>query len=211
MSRGRAYRSNLVPQPVLRAQPDDKIGNWRGLLGLGAQQRSAMSVPSTSRKPPATPQTGRDARLAARRGAFKGQTAGVAPGYVQGNLAILPAKLAGDFLRFCQLNPKPCPLLAASAPRDFRLPTLAHDPRPRTPPHPPPPPAALPAVPGRGAGGRAHGCPPPWAGRPGPVRAGLLFPVGGAARGGRHRAAPPPLHPQGADVTHLGCPRARRS
>jgi len=53
------------------------------------------------------PQTGRDARLAARGGAFKGQTAGVAPGYVQGNLAILPGALAGDFLRFCQLNPKP--------------------------------------------------------------------------------------------------------
>src|SRR5262245_47017831 len=86
-----------------------------------------MSVLSTSRKPSAPPQTGRDARLAARRGAFKGQTAGVAPGYVQGNLAILPANLAGDFLRFCHLNPKPCPLLAASAPGDFRLPTLADD------------------------------------------------------------------------------------
>src|SRR5262249_16168471 len=32
-----------------------------------------------------------------------------------------------DFLRFCHLNPKPCPLLAASAPGDFRLPTLADD------------------------------------------------------------------------------------
>jgi uncharacterized protein YcsI (UPF0317 family) len=46
---------------------------------------------------------------------------------VQGNLAILPNALAGDFLRFCQLNPKPCPLLAASSPGDFRLPTLADD------------------------------------------------------------------------------------
>src|SRR5215467_4534609 len=86
-----------------------------------------MSVLATSRKPSATPQTGRDARLAIRSGAFKGQTAGVAPGYVQGNLAILPAALAGDFLRFCQLNPKPCPLLAASAPGDPRLPTLGED------------------------------------------------------------------------------------
>src|SRR5947209_9993867 len=86
-----------------------------------------MSVLATSRKPSATPQTGRDARLAARGGGFKGQTAGVAPGYVQGNLAILPVSLATDFLRFCQLNPKPCPLLAASAPGDYRLPTLADD------------------------------------------------------------------------------------
>src|SRR5262249_58367270 len=96
-------------------------------LPAGARQESAMSVLSTSRRPSAPPQTGRDARLAARRGAFKGQTAGVAPGYVQGNLAILPGTLAGDFLRFCHLNPKPCPLLAASGPGDFRLPTLAED------------------------------------------------------------------------------------
>ena len=86
-----------------------------------------MSVLATSRRSSVVPQTGRDARLAARGGAFKGQTAGVAPGYVQGNLAILPGALAGDFLRFCQLNPKPCPVLAASAPGDHRLPTLAED------------------------------------------------------------------------------------
>ena len=62
-----------------------------------------------------------------RRGELSGPTAGLAPGYVQGNLAILPAAVAGDFLRFCQLNPKPCPLLAASAPGDWRLPALAED------------------------------------------------------------------------------------
>jgi len=86
-----------------------------------------MSVLATARRSSILPQTGRDARLAARAGTFKGQTAGVAPGYVQGNLAILPASLAGDFLRFCQLNPKPCPLLAASAPGECRLPTLGED------------------------------------------------------------------------------------
>jgi uncharacterized protein YcsI (UPF0317 family) len=86
-----------------------------------------MSVLATARRSSLLPQTGRDARLATRAGGFKGQTAGVAPGYVQGNLAILPGNVAGDFLRFCQLNPKPCPLLAASAPGDFRLPTLADD------------------------------------------------------------------------------------
>ncbi len=75
----------------------------------------------------AVPQTGREARLMIRRGELAGPTAGLAPGYVQGNLAILPAAVAGDFLRFCQLNPKPCPLLAASAPGDWRLPALAED------------------------------------------------------------------------------------
>ena len=86
-----------------------------------------MSVATMPRDSSAAPQTGRAVRLAARTGEFKGATAGVAPGYVQGNLAILPGALAGDFLRFCQLNPKPCPLLAASSPGDVRLPTLADD------------------------------------------------------------------------------------
>ena len=74
-----------------------------------------------------TAQTGVEARRLAREDGFVAPTSGLAPGYVQGNLAILPAALATDFLRFCQLNPKPCPLLAASAPGDWRLPTLAED------------------------------------------------------------------------------------
>ena len=73
------------------------------------------------------PQTGLAARLAIRARTHTGGTSGLAPGFVQGNLAILPAALAGDFLRFCQLNPKPCPLLASSAPGDWRLPSLADD------------------------------------------------------------------------------------
>lgn len=62
-----------------------------------------------------------------RSGAIEGHTSGLAPGHVQGNLAILPADLAGDFLRFCQRNPKPCPLLAVGEPGDSRLPTLGAD------------------------------------------------------------------------------------
>ena len=84
-----------------------------------------MSLATTDRSPVA--QTGRDARLMIRSGELTGPTAGLAPGYVQGNLAILPNALASDFLRFCQLNPKPCPLLAASAPGDPHLRALAED------------------------------------------------------------------------------------
>jgi uncharacterized protein YcsI (UPF0317 family) len=86
-------------------------------------------MPLAARKQPAQAlaQTGRDARLLAREGGFTGPTSGLAPGYVQGNLAILPSGLAADFLRFCQLNPKPCPLLAASEPGDWRLPSLGQD------------------------------------------------------------------------------------
>lgn len=79
------------------------------------------------RKEAAGIDAGRMARLAIRRGEHHGPTSGLAPGYVQGNLAILPASLATDFLRFCQLNPKPCPLLGSSTPGDWRLPTLAED------------------------------------------------------------------------------------
>ncbi len=64
-------------------------------------------------------------RRAIRSGEFTGNTSGLAPGYVQCNLTILPADWAGDFLRFCQANPRPCPLLAVSeAAGDTALPLL---------------------------------------------------------------------------------------
>ena len=75
---------------------------------------------ATAPKTPPIPQTGLEARLAIRSGAWSAPTSGIAPGFVQGNLAILPAALATDFLRFCQLNPKPCPVLAVGAPGDWR-------------------------------------------------------------------------------------------
>jgi len=69
----------------------------------------------------------RAVRRAARSGAFAGSTAGFAPGRVQGNVCILPREHAGDFELFCRRNPKPCPLLAVSAPGDPRLPSLGAD------------------------------------------------------------------------------------
>ncbi len=71
--------------------------------------------------------SGHAARLAIRARSHRGPTAGLAPGFVQGNLAILPNALAADFLRFCQLNPKPCPLIGSSAPGDWRVPALGED------------------------------------------------------------------------------------
>lgn len=46
-----------------------------------------------------------------RRGELARPTAGLAPGFVQANLVVLPRELAFDFLLFTQRNPKPCPLL----------------------------------------------------------------------------------------------------
>ncbi|MFI8619239.1 putative hydro-lyase [Acidovorax sp. NPDC077693] len=59
-----------------------------------------------------------------RKGLWTLHTTGLAHGRVQGNLVILPEVQAGDFLRFCQRNPKPCPVLAVSEPGQFALPTL---------------------------------------------------------------------------------------
>ncbi|MFT4769022.1 MAG: hypothetical protein ACI8RN_002162 [Glaciecola sp.] len=60
-----------------------------------------------------------------RNGSFTGNTSGLAAGFVQCNLVILPSKWAADFLRFCQANPKPCPLIACSStPGDPGLATL---------------------------------------------------------------------------------------
>jgi uncharacterized protein YcsI (UPF0317 family) len=86
-----------------------------------------MAVTPLRRDDAAAPGGGHAARLAIRAGEHRGPTAGLAPGFVQGNLAILPKLLAADFLRFCQLNPKSCPLIGMSAPGDPRVPVLGED------------------------------------------------------------------------------------
>ncbi len=53
----------------------------------------------------------KEIRTLIRRGKWDKPTAGLAMGYAQANLVILPEKYAFDFLLFCQRNPKPCPLL----------------------------------------------------------------------------------------------------
>lgn len=67
------------------------------------------------------------ARRRVRAGLHGGHTVGLAPGHVQANLVILPVDWAAEFLRYCQANPKPCPLLAVGEPGDPRLPALGGD------------------------------------------------------------------------------------
>jgi uncharacterized protein YcsI (UPF0317 family) len=81
-------------------------------------QRSASSNPMMRIEDP------REARAMIRKGAWSGQTAGIAPAYVQGNLCILPVALAAEFTAFCQRNPKPCPLIGMGVPGDPCLPEL---------------------------------------------------------------------------------------
>jgi uncharacterized protein YcsI (UPF0317 family) len=66
-------------------------------------------------------------RAAIRSGQFTAHTSGQCPGYAQANLAVLPRDFAADFLRFCQLNPKPCPILGISEPGDPHIPALGAD------------------------------------------------------------------------------------
>jgi uncharacterized protein YcsI (UPF0317 family) len=52
-------------------------------------------------------------------------TAGLALGYAQANVYILPARYAFDFFLFCQRNPKPCPLLEVLEPGRYETGSFA--------------------------------------------------------------------------------------
>ncbi len=80
-----------------------------------------MPATSFASRPPA------ELRHAIRSGEWGRPTAGLAPGYVQVNVVILPADAAGEFHRFCQRNPKPCPLLAVSDVGDPGIAALGAD------------------------------------------------------------------------------------
>jgi uncharacterized protein YcsI (UPF0317 family) len=49
--------------------------------------------------------------MAIRQGKWRGTTSGIAQGYVQANLIVLPQAWAYEFLIFCHRNPKACPLV----------------------------------------------------------------------------------------------------
>ncbi|HBN50128.1 MULTISPECIES: putative hydro-lyase [Thalassospira] len=66
-------------------------------------------------------------RHAIRSGKHRGTTTGYASGYLQGNLAILPASYADEFLKFCAKNPKSCPLIGMSEPGSPYIPELGTD------------------------------------------------------------------------------------
>jgi len=60
--------------------------------------------------------TGAEVRRQARSGELTGPTPGLALGYVQANLVVVPRDIAFDFLLFCQRNTQPCPLLDVTDP-----------------------------------------------------------------------------------------------
>jgi uncharacterized protein YcsI (UPF0317 family) len=97
-----------------------------GKNAVTVNMRKQTLTTASGRKPEAL-SASRAARLAIRRNAHAGPTSGLAPGFVQANLAILPQALAQEFLQFCQRNPKPCPVIGISAPGDPRVPVLGED------------------------------------------------------------------------------------
>lgn len=71
--------------------------------------------------------SGLDVRMACRRGEFSEQTAGLAPGFIQTNLVVLPEAYALDFLAFCLLNAASCPVLEVCTAGNYQLAHLAQD------------------------------------------------------------------------------------
>lgn len=66
-------------------------------------------------------------RAAIRAGQYASHTAGLGRGYLQANLAIMPEAFALDFMRFCQRNPKPCPLTGVSDTGNPQMFTMGRD------------------------------------------------------------------------------------
>lgn len=68
-----------------------------------------------------------DLRLSIRQGEHRGPTSGLATGAMQGNVVILPADYANEFLLYCQSNPVSCPLIGVSEMGNYALPSLGAD------------------------------------------------------------------------------------
>lgn len=69
----------------------------------------------------------RAVRRAIRDGSFADFTNRAAPGYVQGNLVIVPAAYADDFEAYCRANPQALPILGRSEAGSPHIPALAED------------------------------------------------------------------------------------
>jgi uncharacterized protein YcsI (UPF0317 family) len=71
--------------------------------------------------------TPQDFRQQVRSKTITGPTAGYCGDYAQANLAIIPSRFAADFMRFCVLNPRACPLLGVGEPGAWSIPSIGSD------------------------------------------------------------------------------------
>jgi uncharacterized protein YcsI (UPF0317 family) len=107
------HNANLAAETMRPAAPRVELGMTIQMNALNTELNPTTDLPAV--------------RQAIRQGRWTSHTSGVAQDRVQGNVVILPQQEANDFLRFCQRNPKPCPLLAVSEPGEAMLPTLGRD------------------------------------------------------------------------------------
>lgn len=75
--------------------------------GVARAEPPAAADPAAA----ATPSPAQAARLAIREGRHRGSSRGLALGYVQCNLVVIPQALAYDFLVYCQRNQRACPVI----------------------------------------------------------------------------------------------------
>lgn len=68
-----------------------------------------------------------DVRASIRAGTYASHTAGLGAGRLQANIAIMREAAALDFMRYCQRNPKPCPLVGVGDTGQPRMTTLGED------------------------------------------------------------------------------------
>ncbi|WP_050929671.1 putative hydro-lyase [Aestuariivita boseongensis] len=68
-----------------------------------------------------------DQRAAIRAGDYGSHTAGLGQGCLQANIVIMPEAYALDFMRYCQRNPKPCPLTGVSDTGNPMMMTMGRD------------------------------------------------------------------------------------
>ncbi len=68
-----------------------------------------------------------EVRTEIRAGRYTAHTAGLGRGSLQANLVIMPEEFAFDFMRYCQRNPKPCPIIGVSDTGNPMMFTMGND------------------------------------------------------------------------------------
>jgi uncharacterized protein YcsI (UPF0317 family) len=84
--------------------PADQAGDMNGMTGFSTETDDLAAAHP------------REIRALIRSGGWRRPTAGLAPGYAQANLIIVPREEAPELEQFCRRNPKPCPLLEVTDP-----------------------------------------------------------------------------------------------
>lgn len=98
--------------PLRSSGPIPSRKALRIIFGLALALASTGAIKAEPAPRPSAPMTpAQAARLAIREGKHPGTSRGLAMGYVQCNLVVLPKAQAYDFLLYCQRNQRACPVI----------------------------------------------------------------------------------------------------